>query len=252
MILPCLPAAQSRAQAADLRAAIEVETVKGPKAAIALYEKLAQQRADRAVAAKALLRMGQCHEKLGDLGSASRPMNASCGDFKDQKDVVAAAQARLAALGGAASSAETPIVARVWAPAPELCGRASMSADGRYVSIWECNNETHASVHDVLTGQDRTVHNSNCVDWLLSPDASQIACDGGQKGAYELRVIQLRDGSVRTVWRSADESVVPGGWSSELGRQSRHHQTATTVCAVRPCADLHQGRSGEGAEIGSC
>jgi tetratricopeptide (TPR) repeat protein len=49
-----------------LRAAMEKETVKGDlKGAIDQYKKLAQGK-DRAVAAKALVRMGQCYEKLGD------------------------------------------------------------------------------------------------------------------------------------------------------------------------------------------
>ena len=50
----------------QLKAAIYKETVDGDlKGAIELYRKISHG-ADRAVAARALVRMGQCYEKLGD------------------------------------------------------------------------------------------------------------------------------------------------------------------------------------------
>src|SRR4030042_3534277 len=52
----------------DLQAAIRMETVEGDlKGAIEQYKTIAAQPgAGRATVASALLRMGQCHEKLGD------------------------------------------------------------------------------------------------------------------------------------------------------------------------------------------
>ena len=58
------PTAQQKPEVA-LKAAIDKEVVEGDlKAAIGMYRTLAAS-ADRAVAAEALLRMGQCYEKLG-------------------------------------------------------------------------------------------------------------------------------------------------------------------------------------------
>ena len=49
----------------ELQAAVRAETVDGNlKGAIELYQKLSKS-SDRAVAAQALVRMGQCYEKLG-------------------------------------------------------------------------------------------------------------------------------------------------------------------------------------------
>ena len=55
-----------------LEAAARKERVDGDlRGAIALYEKLARG-ANRAVAAMALARMGQCYEKLGDADARKR------------------------------------------------------------------------------------------------------------------------------------------------------------------------------------
>jgi len=58
-----------RSAEVQLKAAEHKQQVEGDlKGAIEQYRKLAQGR-DRAVAAKALVRMGQCYEKLGDAES---------------------------------------------------------------------------------------------------------------------------------------------------------------------------------------
>ncbi|MEK7403768.1 MAG: hypothetical protein AAB225_01545 [Acidobacteriota bacterium] len=89
-----LGAAQRDTRAeAQLQAAINKETVEGDlKAAIELYRKLAQS-ANRAAAAKALARMGQCFEKLGD-AEARKAYERAIRDFGDQKEAVATARAQ--------------------------------------------------------------------------------------------------------------------------------------------------------------
>lgn len=91
----------------DFQAAIQKETVQGDlKSAIAMYEKIvaraAGSAANRAVAAKALLRMAQCHEKLGNAG-ARNAYERIVREFGDQPGV-AEARTRLAALAGPAST----------------------------------------------------------------------------------------------------------------------------------------------------
>ena len=60
-------AASNRAEVA-LQAAIKIETIDGDlRAAITAYRKVADTyQTDRAVAARALVRAGQCYEKLGE------------------------------------------------------------------------------------------------------------------------------------------------------------------------------------------
>src|SRR5262249_5785135 len=77
-----------------LRAAMETETVKGGlKGAIEHYNKIAQGK-DRALAAKALVRMAQCYQKLGD-AEASRIYERVVREFADQKEAATEARARL-------------------------------------------------------------------------------------------------------------------------------------------------------------
>ena len=93
---PCFVLAQDRAEV-ELRAAIETETVKGDlKAAIAVYAKLAKS-SNRAVAAKALVQMGQCYEKLGQ-ADARKAYEQVIKEFADQAEQVQVARTKLAAL----------------------------------------------------------------------------------------------------------------------------------------------------------
>src|SRR5512136_2744632 len=134
---PALGAAQKDSQKdpraeAQLQAAINKETVEGDlKGAIEQYQKLADS-SNHAVAAKALLRMGQCYEKLGDM-EARKAYERVVREFSDQKETAATAQARLAALAGATGGlgSSTLTVRRVWAGTPA----GGVSSDGRFVSF---------------------------------------------------------------------------------------------------------------------
>ena len=87
------PSAQQARGDVALRAAIETETVKGDlKGAIEQYKKLGQS-ADRSIAAKALLRMAECYQKLGDT-QANDIYERLIREFADQLDVVSVAQSR--------------------------------------------------------------------------------------------------------------------------------------------------------------
>src|SRR5438045_3389016 len=95
-----LAAAQPKNPDAALGAARHLEEAEGNyPAAIEAYNKfLAQYGNDRARSAKALVRMGQCYEKLGDAESR-KAYERVVRDFGDQKDSAEAARVRLAALG---------------------------------------------------------------------------------------------------------------------------------------------------------
>ncbi len=105
-----LSVAGSAPQAGDpgvgLRAAIEKEEVDGDlQGAMAQYRQIvASNGNDRAIAAKALLRLGGCHEKLGQ-EEAARVYRQLVDDYPDQAEEVVAARRRLATL--AKSVAET-------------------------------------------------------------------------------------------------------------------------------------------------
>lgn len=84
-----------------LRAAIQREVVDGDLAgAIRMYEAIAEG-GDPAMAARALIRMGRCHERLGDQ-EARKAYQRVLTQFAGQKEAAREARDRLAALADAA------------------------------------------------------------------------------------------------------------------------------------------------------
>ncbi len=158
-----------------LRAAIEKETVKGDlKGAIDQYKKLAQDK-DRSVAAKALLRMGQCYEKLGD-GEARIAYERVVREFGDQKEAVAQAEKLLAAKG----RRETGLVARLITNVPDGGSYVGpLSRDGRYVAY---TTKAGVFVHDLVTGEQRHLVSTKTPKEALF--AARISPDG-KRVAYE-------------------------------------------------------------------
>src|SRR5262245_18549058 len=142
---------RDRAEVA-LRAALEKETVEGNlKVAIEEYKKLAQN-ANKSVAARALVRLGECYEKQGN-ADARKTYEQVLSKFGDQTAAVAEARARLAALGtpGQAGQLSTKLV---WSSAKS--GGDSISPDGRYLSYtdWSTGNLV---LHDFVAGDDRAL-----------------------------------------------------------------------------------------------
>ena len=153
------PTAQQKPEVA-LKAAIDKEVVEGDlKAAIAMYRTLAES-ADRAVAAKALLRMGQCYEKLGAAESAEarRAYATVVASFADQPQLAAQAKARLVAMrsGGATSAVAVksgPTLRQIW-PDNDGIRWNRISPDGRFVA--GIDNETgDVATRDFASGEVR-------------------------------------------------------------------------------------------------
>src|SRR5216684_8363389 len=83
-----------------LGAALHQEEVQGDlKGAVAAYQKVvAAPGVSRKTAAEALVRMGQCYEKLGDAESR-KAYERVVREYADQKEAAGLARARLAARG---------------------------------------------------------------------------------------------------------------------------------------------------------
>src|SRR6266851_6910030 len=118
-----------------MQAAHQKQLVEGQlEEAIQLYKRIVQEHSgNRAVAAKALLEMGQCYEKLGNT-EARKAYEHVLRDYADQNEAAEQARARLAALSGnVASRASEMVTRRVWAGPGELV-LGTPSSDGRYLS----------------------------------------------------------------------------------------------------------------------
>jgi hypothetical protein len=117
--------------AVRLERAIQLETVEGDlRGAIALTSRSSPATAATAsVAAKALYRLGWCHEKLGNR-EAQTAYHRLIDEYPGQKDEVALARARLAALGAtAAEASRKPAFRKIRIPARP--GNGVLSPVGR-------------------------------------------------------------------------------------------------------------------------
>jgi hypothetical protein len=113
-------AAADKSQDAErqFKAAQNTELVDGDlKRAIDQYKKLSQG-SNRAIAARALLRMGGCYEKLGSK-EADKQYDLVISKFADQREAVAEAKAHL---GGAAAKTNAMGNRRVWSTQPVFEG----------------------------------------------------------------------------------------------------------------------------------
>ena len=159
--------------------------------------------ANRALAAKALMQMAECYQKLSN--SESRKVYEQIvRDYGDQKDAVATARTKLA--GSQTPPAGSGITLRqVWsAPA----GNGGISPDGRYLScLDESSGLDELLIRDLSNGQNRIlvkgVAGSLIGRSVFSPDGKQLVYevtnDGGN--GRELRIISVNGSGARTVYR---------------------------------------------------
>jgi Tol biopolymer transport system component len=201
---------------AQLQAAIVKETVEGDlKGAIELYRKLSDGN-DHAVAAKALVRMGQCYEKLGN-AEAMKAYERVVHEFSDQKESVATAQARLAELGGGPGSAAGVTVRQVWV-GPWYGAMGAPSRDGTYVTFRTGSEDL--GIRNLVTGEIRqlTKHQNvqqSAYQSVPSPDGKQVAYSWYNDGRGEVRVVGVDGGEPRVLYSDADVDANPTDWSPD-------------------------------------
>lgn len=202
----------------DLQAAIQKESVQGDlKAAIAMYEKLAARASassNRDIATRALLRLGQCQEKLGNT-EARKAYERIVREFGDQPGA-AEARTRLAALAGPA--AVTPKVvysaSDIDAPRP--------NRDGRFVAAF-CKQAL--CLFDVVTGARTDIvpatGNRHERHWrpLPSPDGQSLAyvhfSDRNGDSFAELRVRRSQGGQDTVLASGLKDTFSPVDWTAD-------------------------------------
>ena len=212
-----------------LKAAIKTEIVDGNlKGAIELYKKIAAlPGAGRATVATALLRMGQCHEKLGDadLREARKAYEQVVREYADQAGAATEARTRLAALAGGTGAPGSPTLTVRRILTGDVSGQ--VSPDGHFLSFTDWGASGNLAIRDLTTGQNRRLTDEGSLigseefaeESVPSPDGRSVAYAWfGAK--YELRVVGL-DGSKPRVLRAGGDGVVrqfPLAWSPD----SRH------------------------------
>lgn len=190
----------------QLQRAMRMETLDGNlKGAIAQYEALARS-SDRTVAAKALVRMGLCYEKLGS-AEARKAYERALREFPGEAESAATARARLAQMAGAANESGA-LSSRLLFSQPIGGLLSPVSEDGRIFAFLTASGSL--VVRDLQTGishervnRDGESKPANMV-WAPVPsrDGSKIAYASGGGAAepgYELRISPATGGDFRTV-----------------------------------------------------
>ncbi|MBK7931229.1 MAG: PD40 domain-containing protein [Bryobacterales bacterium] len=205
-----------------LEAARQKEVVDGDlKSAITQYEQLARG-SNRAVAAKALVGMGQCYEKLGST-EALRAYERVVRDFAEQKDAASQARARLAALAGPRSFA-SEMSLRALDSGPQFESLGGMSSDGRLIAFTDNYRGGSPSVYETAT---KLAHRLVNLDWgqvssgwgaevAISRDGKWVAFSWYKTGPryLELRVVATDGTGMRTIVRDQG-SATPLDWSPD-------------------------------------
>jgi len=202
------------------------------RAAIAIYERIVRDfRGDRTLAAKALVQMGRCHEKLGSQ-EAQKAYEQVLKSYADQAEAAGYARARLAAMRQSSpASAEPTIRARrllaghypdqvEFSGGPTPDGRTLVHMDPTGVNL---------SVRDLATGASRLITNWSFEKGymmgseIVSPDGRRVAYAWQRlaspeqpSGRMELRVVGI-DGSGDRMLRE-ERRIYPTSWS----RDGRH------------------------------
>jgi Tol biopolymer transport system component len=200
-------------------------------AAIQLYEQVVREfAADRPLAARALLQVGRCYDRLGKV-EARKTYRRLVRDYSDQRAYADEARARLAALE--APRAPVPpggIVTRQLTGAIDASG--TPSRDGRFLSgtDWTTGDLV---IQDLTTMEIRrltqkgpwTKSSAFALSSLFSPDGRRVAYvwfeppSEPQSDGFDLRIAN-RDGSQpRVLHHSAETPIMlPTDWSPD-GRQ---------------------------------
>ncbi len=210
----------------QLKAAAHKAEVEGDlKGAMEAYRRIiATNGKDRAVAAKAMLHLAQCHEKLGQAEARSLYEQIAT-NYRDQAAVAAEARERLAALDGGSRPSGGLTARQVWT-GPDVDPEASITPDGRLMAMthWETGD---VGIRDL--GTARVTRLNLKTSWqdssdfaetpVFSPDQRQIAYAwlNTKDRNYEVRLSAVEPGAKPRVLVSNPELVYfqTAGWSRD-------------------------------------
>jgi Tol biopolymer transport system component len=197
--------------------------------ALRTYERVVTDfTSDRALAAKALVQIGLCYEKLGR-DEARRAYERLVRDFADQKDAVAQARVRLAALerpGPVTAAPGAQPARRLVGDVPRIGdgpapGAMTVAPDGQHLLFYDIQKRGF-KLADIATSSVRWLTSDGpgadgvwLVRYLASRDQHHIAAVAESKSAIELRVFDVGGrGAGRTLraWKP-DASVQPFAWT---------------------------------------
>jgi Tol biopolymer transport system component len=211
--------AQSASQSAlELQKAIQKESVDGDlRAAISTYRRLATRTTEPDIAAQALLRLAECHEKQGS-ADARKAYEELLRRYPDRQEAALARQ-RIAT---GAPSKTTMVVRKVW-DGSRYGNTGSISRDGRYLSFTRWVPDGQLGVYDSQTGQDMDLTTPTSAGYtmamsaIFSPNAAELAYSWfNVDGSSEIRIVPRTGGSPRTLFKNpTGGSTNTFAWSND-------------------------------------
>ena len=204
----------ARSIEAQFKAAQHAEEVEGDlRKAIEQYRQIARS-GDRNVVVRALIRMAECHQKLGDAESRNI-YERIVRDYADQREAALLARARLGSVARAGRH-QGITLRKAWdghasgSPAARIL--TSVSADGRHLPYIGANGVVN--LHDLANGTDRPLTAADQCGGpsAISRDGMQVAYERycGEFGS-ELRIVTVQGNGVpasRLLYASADVAQI--------------------------------------------
>jgi Tol biopolymer transport system component len=209
-----------------LRAAIEKEEVDGDlQGAIDMYKQIVVKHGDnRAIAAKAQLRIGLCYEKLGreQAGLAQKAFETVVKDYPDQTEAVNLAKQKLNAfLRSLEPVAKTDREFKITKVHTEKSRYGYFSPDGKKLALVDQKeNNLYIWLRDIASGKEVRVLSTpgDLHDCWWSPDSQWIAY---MNGTNSVVILPAEGGQPKTIIESAPEVqgdgdyIWPMGWTSD-------------------------------------
>jgi Tol biopolymer transport system component len=187
------------------------------RSAIALYQRIVEEFAsDRALAARALVQMGQCHERLGSREARSAYRQV-LEEYADQAESVEQARARLTALEQPEEQPGLKALGtqQIWAGLD--ANAHDLTPDGRHIVV---NASTGAlALREVSTGETRQIihgERGGGYGGRVSPDGKWVAHGySGHGEAGALRIVGLDGQNLRVLLEEPGCWIQPYGWTSD-------------------------------------
>jgi Tol biopolymer transport system component len=206
------------------KAAMNAELVEGNlRAAIEQYRTVAEG-APRPLAARALLRMAESYQKLGDAEEARKIYERLTRDYADQREAVAVARTRLRRDTTTASSRGDRAV---WTGV-NVDGFGTISPDGRVLTYTDWARTNNLMLRDLQSDTSQSLTNNTMWGELGYSNYSVISRDGQQvvfnwqprdTGRQELRLMSLQrpglSASSRLFENQGKDFVRPFDWSPD-------------------------------------
>lgn len=206
---------------AQFKAAQHKEEVEGDlKGAIEDYNRIAGG-SDRSIAAKALLRVADCHRRLGD-AEARAVYQRIVKEYADQPQALVEARNRLVELGAGDNAADTHVVARqIWV-GDDVNVEGTPSADGKFLTFidWNSTNTGNVAIRDLSTARNKRLTNATSADGYaydpaLSPDGRQIVYVFFGERTTSIRTVGVEGGQPRVIARLNRHAVYQPRWTPD-------------------------------------